>query len=400
MTIVLLGDVDSGKSTLMGRLLYDTGSVSIQAKSELERVSKMLGKDTLEFAFLLDSFQEERIGEFTLDTTQAFIKGKEKEFLLIDVPGHKELLTNMLTGASYADSAVLVIDAFKSVQEQTQRHLFILKFLGIEEVLIVVNKMDLSAYSQALFSKIEEECVRLIKAVGIKSKAIVPVSAMEGENLTRLSKKMPWYKEKSLLDFFASFKDKELDFPDLRFPVQDIYHIGCEAIVAGGVVSGSLKSKDTVRAALLDVELKVKAIKALSGNKGLAIAPDAAGIVFEHLPEGIKRGEVFYRGSGPLVATELHAKIFCLMPIKKEDKLVLSCLGQDVSAGIDSIVEHIDTSTLEAKRNGAGLSLYEAAEVVLKTRMPLACEKFTSLPALGRFMLLKDSLPAAVGIIC
>ncbi|HAJ56335.1 MAG TPA: hypothetical protein DCL35_01035 [Candidatus Omnitrophica bacterium] len=401
LNIVFAGEVDSGKSTLLGRLLYDTDSVSIQAKEELKKVCDGLGRQVMEYAYLLDSFQEERAEEFTLDTTQAFVRAKGKEFLLIDVPGHKELLKNMLTGASCADAAVLVIDASRSVEEQTKRHLFILKFLGIEGVLVVVNKMDLAAYKEEAFLKIKSECDGLAKTVGIKANGIIPVSAREGENLLKGSPKMAWHRGPSLLEVLGAFKSEESAFSDLRFPVQDIYTAGKEPVVVGSIASGSVGASDILRAVPSGVELKVKAIRVLSGNRRSASAPEAVGLLFQRLPKEIKRGEILYKGAVPPVSSQIRAKIFCLKPFAEGDPgLILSCSTQEVPASLDSIVSRMDTSSLETRYGGECLAACDAAEVILRTGAPVVAEKYLSLPSLGRFILLKDAQPVAIGFAC
>src|SRR3989338_6802859 len=192
LKIVVVGEVDSGKSTLIGRLLFDTGLIAKDVKEGLKKTCEDLGKN-FEFAYLLDSFREEREEDFTLDTTQAMLKTENGDFLLVDVPGHREFLKNMLTGASYADAAILVVDVNSPLDERTKRHIYILKFLGITEVGVAVNKMDSVSYSKENFYQKEEALFKFCKNIGIGLSFAIPVSAKEGDNLIKESRRVGWY---------------------------------------------------------------------------------------------------------------------------------------------------------------------------------------------------------------
>jgi sulfate adenylyltransferase subunit 1 len=397
LNVVVAGSLDSGKSTLIGRLLYDTHSIPKATIEETKKISKELEKD-FEFAYLLDSFQEERVGEFTLDTTQALLKTKNKEYLLIDVPGHRALLKNMLTGTSYAETAILVVDVKKSLEEQTRRHLYILKFLGIAQIIVVINKMDLVSYSQEDFKKVEEQINLFLKEIGLKVNYVIPISAKQGENLLAESLKMNWYKGPTLVRALDTFTKKDKISYDFRFPVQDIYEIKQEKVAVGTVASGKVNKGDLIRVLPLDIELKVKAIKVFDKLKARAGAGESIGLVFDKTIN-LKRGEVVYKGKLPEVTRQIQAKIFCLSSLNIQEGLLIKCATQEASSRISQIKESVDTATLEIKERIGMLNPLEAAKVIINTEEPIIVEKFQDLTDLGRFVLQKNNEVCAVGII-
>lgn len=396
--IIFVGEVDCGKSTLIGRLLYDTDSISSQAKEDFQKTCQGLGKE-LEFAYLLDSFQEERQDEFTLDTTQAILKAKNKEFLLIDVPGHRELIKNMLTGSSYADAAVLVVDVKKSLEEQTQRHLYILKFLEIDKSVVVINKMDSVYYNEGDFQVVKDRINLFLDELRLKANYFIPISAKEGENLLEKSSRLNWYKGPYLFEALDTFLEKENIDYDFRFPIQDIYEIKKEKIVIGTVASGRINKGDTVKVSPLDLELKVKAIKVFGENRQTAEAKKSVGLAFDRLSEELSRGQVLYKGKASKVTNEIQAKIFCLRPLSIQEELTVHCATQQVKGAIRQIKESIDTATLEFKKDTKALKANDAAQVAITTGQQLSIEKFRDLPELGRFILQKDNEVSAIGII-
>jgi small GTP-binding protein len=396
LNIVFVGEVDCGKSTLIGRLLYDTDSVSSQAKKELQKTCKDLGRG-LEFAYLLDSFQEEREQEFTLDMTQASLKAKDREFLLIDVPGHQQLIKNMLTGASSAETAILVVDVKKSLEEQTKRHLYILKFLGVTQSIVVINKMDSVSYKQEEFKKVEEQLNVFLKQIGLKAGYVIPVSAKEGENLLEKSSKLLWYNGPCLLKALNNFTVKHKADNDFRFPVQDIYEIKKEKVLVGTIASGRVNKGDSVWVSPSQIQLKVRVIKAFDKFKVQAGQGESIGLVFDKAIN-LNRGEVVYKGKPPDATCQIQAKIFCLKPLEVNQELSVSCATQKVRAKISQIKESIDTATLKINKDINRLKPNEAAEVAITAQEPLVIERFSDLPELGRFIIEKDNEISAAGI--
>src|SRR3990167_5812633 len=193
LKIVMVGHVDHGKSTLVGRLLTETGAIPQSKISHVQKVCDDQGKG-FEFAFLLDALEEERDQGITIDVSQMFFKTKKRNYVVIDAPGHKEFLKNMISGASNADVAFLMIDAEEGIQEQTKRHAYLLSLLGIKQIAIVVNKMDLVSYSEEVFNNTEEIYSNYLATINVKPRAFIPISATHGDNVIKKSDKMPWYK--------------------------------------------------------------------------------------------------------------------------------------------------------------------------------------------------------------
>jgi len=395
--IVLTGDVDSGKSTLIGRLLYDTNSISSRAKEGLKDYFFGLNKE-IEFAHLLDSFQEEREEEFTLDTTQVLLKHKNRQYLLIDVPGHRQLLKNMLTGASFADASVLIIDIKSGVEDQTRRHSYILKFLGIDKIIIAISKMDLICYNEESFTKIKDKINILLKETGLNAIYIIPVCAKEGENIIEKSSKMSWYRGPSLIDSLSFLGRKEQVFR-FRFPIQDIYERSQEKIAVGTVASGRIKRNDYISVPFLKNRLKVKEIKMFNKFKRKANLKESIGLVFEAFADELKRGVVLYEGDPPNVINRIKAKIFCLCSLHIQENLSIGCATQKTSARIEEIIKVVDTATLKVSKNDFDLQEFDAAEVTIVTEEPLVFERFCDVCSLGRFVLEKDNVVCAIGII-
>lgn len=394
--IVLLGEVDSGKSTLIGRLLYDTASVSIEAKEELKKTCKDLGKP-LEFAYLLDSFEEEREGEFTLDTTQAVLKFSDREYVLIDVPGHRELLNNMLTGLTLAQAVILVIDIEKPISEQIRRNAYILKFLGIEAVIIAVNKMDRVLYNMQSFNEAKEKINAFLKEAGLFGENIIPVSALSGKNLLARAEETNWYGGLSLIEALDKLTPKE-EAGSLRFLVQDIYKIRGNDVTAGMIVSGEIKKGQLVSVSGKEKRLAVKTIATLNKNLSKASTPGCIGLIFNRM-DGVSRGDILYDGIAPLIVNDIEAKIFCLDSLEEGSSLVFKCAAQETPCEIISIKERIDTATFVFEKTASTLKKLDAADVIIRTKKRVTVENFKKSPWLGRFVLERGGKICAIGII-
>lgn len=324
LKIVVTGDVDSGKSTLIGRLLFESGSLSKGVIEDVGDICRRLNTD-FEFAYLLDSFEEERRNQLTIDTTQVFCKVKGgREFVFIDVPGHKELIRNMLCGSSYADTAILVVDIDKSIAQQTRRHALILKFLGIEQIIVVFNKMDSTGFDKNAFNNAKENVIEFFKKIAIQPKYLIPISAKQGENLLQESKKMVWYDGPSLISALNTYS-KEKKVGDFRFPIQDIYNLDGERIAVGRIISGAVKKGDTVRILPLNKERKVKAIKDFKKNLSFSEDPKSIGLILDDMQD-LMRGQIICKQKLPDIVTEVKAKIFCLDSLDKEKEYMMQRL--------------------------------------------------------------------------
>jgi len=401
--IAIIGHVDHGKSTLIGRLLIDTDSLPIEKITEIKKVSRELGREA-ELAFIVDQLKEEREQNKTIDTTQVFFKIKNKNFVIIDTPGHVELLKNMITGVTQADIALLVIDINEGIMEQTKRHLYVLNMIGINKIIVVFNKMDLVDYKKERFDILKTELLAFLENLDIKPIFIIPVSAKQGVNISKKCYKTTWYKGPNLLKAFGLFKSntKSIKKP-LRFAVQDIYEINNKKIIAGKVISGILKknqqvlllpSNVTVTIKSLNVFGKYNKIKACSGeNIGLSLNETLS----------IKRGGILaQKENSPKLSVSFKGNIFwlCKEPLKINKTINLRCSTQEVDCIVERIEKRIDSSTLNIiEENAKELRLNEAGLAVLKTKKPIVIEKFGFIEELGRFAVGRDHNLMGIGII-
>lgn len=400
LKVVVTGEVDSGKSTLIGRFLFETGSLSQAVIEDIQSASRELGRD-FEFAYLLDSFEEERRNQLTLDTTEAFCKTKiGKGIIFIDVPGHKELLKNMLCGSSYADIAILVIDVQKSMEEGTKRHINILKFLGIDKIILALNKIDLANFSEYIFNKVAQEIIKFSKETKIQFRYIIPLSAKQGDNLIRNSSEMLWYKGKSLIEALRALNKvfKKENGHDFCFPVQDVYSTNGKSICVGNIISGRIKKGEIVKILPLNKESRVKEIKEFNKVKSQAKAPESIGLVLSKIDD-LQRGQIVCSGKTPEVTTQIFAKIFCLQPLNLEQNLLFKCTTQETQAKIKKINKVFDSTGLEVFGVTNNLRETNAAEVSIITEKPIVIKNFLQLNSLGKFVLQDNREILAVGII-
>lgn len=403
MNIVITGHIDHGKSTLIGRLLYDTDSIPEGVFEEIKKICEELGKD-VEFAYLLDALEEEREENKTIDTTQTFFKTPKRDYVIIDAPGHKEFLKNMITGASSAEAAILVVSAKEEegIQEQTKRHAYLLGMLGLKQVIVAVNKMDAAGYSKEKFNKIKEEMTRFLDELKIKPRHIIPISAMQGDNISTKSENMRWYGGPSILEALDSLKIKEtLTKKPLRFPIQDIYNIDSKKILVGRIETGKLRKDDAVTLLPSNRKAKIKSIESWNKEREEAEAGESIGITLQDSLH-VERGEIICSGKLAQVTDKIKANIFWMSsrPVKTGEKMVLKCATQEVLCSIEKINSKINSSTLEPiKERHDELHETEVGNVIIKTENPIVTENFSSIEALGRFVLVKEGDNSAGGII-
>jgi len=246
LKIVIVGHVDHGKSTLIGRLFYDTGSIPEVRYQEIAATCKSQGRE-FEFAYLMDALEEERDQNITIDTASTFFRTAKRPYVIIDAPGHKQFLKNMITGASSADAAILLVDGAEGVREQTKRHAYVLSLLGIRQVVVTVNKLDMVDYDRKLFRQVENDIRSFLHSVGIVPSHVIPVSAREGENMAKRQGHTPWYGGPTVLEALDTFENIHADRTlPLRLPVQDVYTWDGRRIYVGRVESGEIRKGDEV----------------------------------------------------------------------------------------------------------------------------------------------------------
>ncbi len=400
--IIIIGHVDHGKSTLIGRLILDTGSLPDGRMAELKKIARDLGKDA-ELAYFTDQLIEEREQDRTIDTTQACFKTRKRNYVIIDVPGHVEFINNMITGATHTDTAFLIIDINAGIEEQTRRHIYIANMLGIRNEFAVFNKMDLIDYSEAKFLRLKNEFLSLSSSLGIAPSFIIPISAKDGENISRPSARMRWYKGPCLIDAFDALKiSREASKRPLRFPVQDIYTAGGEKIAIGKVLSGKIRRGQNVIIFPSLSTSRVTAIKTFGKALRGASAGQNIGLVLDNM-DLVRRGVVIAgERSRPNPTDCFKADVFWMSdkPLEAGKPLVLRCATQEVECIAENIEERIDSSTFETiEQGGSKLRLNEVGIVTFKTKEPIVVEKFGFIEELGRFVIESGYELRAAGII-
>jgi sulfate adenylyltransferase large subunit len=402
LKIVFVGHVDHGKSTLIGRLLLDTKSLPDEKMAELKTVAEELGKEA-ELAHLTDQLKEEREQNITIDTTQIFFHTKTREYVIIDAPGHVEFLKNMITGATQADVAVLLVDMNEGIMEQTIRHAYIVSMFGIESVLVVMNKMDLVDYDEERFKEVKEKLSQSMESMGLVPTCFIPVSARVGENISKKSSKMKWFKGPTFLEALNSFEpSREEGKSALRLPVQDVYEVGDERIAVGRVVSGTVAENQNITFLPSNRHSSVKELKEFGAVRKTAVEGENIGIVIrDDVP--ISRGEVIVQPENPPKPVDsFKGNLFWMVeePLKADQPVVLRCATQEVECIAEKIERRIDSSTLEIiEENASTVGINEAAVVVLKTKTPIVAEKFSHVRELGRFVIERRNNVQGAGII-
>ncbi|MFQ6052248.1 MAG: GTP-binding protein [Candidatus Hydrothermarchaeota archaeon] len=400
--IAVVGHVDHGKSTLIGRLLYDSQNIKDKKIEEIQKIAQQY-KKKFEFAYLLDSLEEEVKEEKTIDTTQVIFKGKNY-YTIIDAPGHKKFLKNMLTGASYANAGVLVVSASQGVREQTRRHLFLLHFLRIKKIFICINKMDILDYRKDFFEKTKKELTELLTSLNCNSEIIpfIPISALKGDNIYHKSEKMAWYEGLTLIQALdENIKLEEKDSSLSRFVVQDTYRVGGERIIVGRVEAGTLRQEDEVVFSPSGLRTKIKEIKVFGEKITQVSESDSIGLILKE-DSKVGRGEVCgLADSPPIARRSFSGEMFLLSgKLQENESLLIKCATNKVRGKISKIIKKIDSETVkEIHTDSQRLNPNEAACVEFKLSEPIVVEQYSQVPALGRFILEKNHKNIAAGII-
>ena len=402
--VVFVGHVDHGKSTLIGRILHDTGSLP---DNRIDTIKQTCAAEGMEFelAFLLDALLEEQRQNVTIDTTQIPFRTKKRRYAIIDAPGHKEFLKNMITGASSADAAVLVIAANEGVREQSRRHAYLLGLLGIKQVIVIVNKMDLADFSENRFQEIEKEYRKFLVDLALEAGEFIPASAKLGENVAQRGKEMKWYRGPTVLEALDRTERRAPlgDLP-LRFCVQDVYRLDDRRIIAGRIETGKLRVGDELIFSPANKSSKVQTIvRWNAANDDTAIAGDSIGLT---LGEQIfvERGYVAsHQSDTPIETNRFRADLFWIVrePLRIGKLYDLRLGTQEVKCQVVSIDRVMDSLTLEVKidppSQGSGaaskreqLERNEAGQLTIQTRAPLVLDNHDRVPNLGRFVLVDD----------
>ncbi|UCF08620.1 MAG: GTP-binding protein [Thermoplasmata archaeon] len=403
LKLVLVGHVDHGKSTLIGRLFYDTDSLPEEKIEEVRQVCEALGKE-LEFAYVLDHLEEERSQGITIDTTQTFFRTEKREYVIIDAPGHREFTKNMITGASQAEAAVLMVDAHEGVQEQTRRHAYILSLLGLSQVIVAINKMDLVDNSREVFKAVSEDALAFLGKIGICPSYLIPISALNGDNVAARSEQMTWYDGPAILEALDAFRtQKNREKNPLRLPVQDVYNIEGKRIIVGRVEGGTVRIGQTIHILPGGEETVVKSIEEYQKEgKSAAVAGESTGITLRD-ELFIDRGNVICtKEDAPALTKEIKGYLFWMdrAVLAKGEHVTFKCATQGVKCTVSAIKRRMDSSTLEIiEEDAEELHEREVGEVLLSFGSPVIVEDFNKTPELGRFVIERGYDTAGGGII-
>lgn len=407
LRVVIVGHVDHGKSTLIGRLLHDTDSLPEGKYEELVETCKRRGTDALEWSFILDSFQAERDQAITIDTTQIWFNTDLRDYVIIDAPGHREFLKNMISGASQADAAILVVDAKEGVREQTRRHAYLLHLLGLKQIAVVINKMDAIDYDQERFREISKDVTEYLASIHVTPKLIIPISARNGDMISNRNKELGWYEGPSLLEALDHFQvPLPLQDLPLRFPVQDVYRHDEKRILAGRIESGVLRVGDQITFSPTNETAKITSIESWPKTETpriKAIAGESIGITIDQ-PLFVERGHVgssHKKKSLPMLSNVFKAHIFWLhdTPLKVGNSYKVRYGTSEAMVNVQSIERVVDTQDLENQDAASQVGRNEVAEITLRAREALSIDPYSDNPRLGRLVIYDEYDVAGGGLI-
>ncbi len=408
MNLAVIGHVDHGKSTLVGRLLLDAGAISPHVIEQFKKEAEAKGKGSFEFAWVMDSLKEERERGVTIDIAHQRFDTDKYYFTIVDCPGHRDFIKNMITGASQADAAVLVVAAPDGVMAQTREHVFLSRTLGINQLIIAVNKMDASDYSEERFNEVKDEVGKLLGMVGYKVDEIpfIPVSAFVGDNVVERGDNLSWYKGPTILQSLDGLKEPEKPTKlPLRLPVQDVYTIsGVGTVPVGRVETGVLKKGDTIIFEPAGVTGEVKSIEMHHEEYEEALPGDNIGWNVRGVGKrDIRRGDVCgHPDSPPTVVKEFTAQIVVLQhpsAISAGYTPVFHCHTSQIACTLTELKAKLDPRTgAVTEKNPAFIKAGDAAIVTVVPVKPMVIEKVKEIPQMGRFAIRDMGQTIAAGM--
>jgi len=407
LSVVIGGHVDHGKSTLVGRLLADSNALPEGKLEQVRALCERTGRP-FEYAFLLDALKDERSQGITIDTARVFFTAPRRDYLLLDAPGHVEFVRNLVTGAARADAALLVIDAQEGVRDNSRRHGYLIGLLGIRQLAVVINKLDLVEYSEACFHELAGEYTRFLAGIGLTPRQVIPASAREGVNLIGPSDRIPWYHGPTVLDALDGFAPNRppAEAP-FRMPVQDVYKFTGDGddrrIVAGSIESGTLRRGDELVFYPSGKRARVRTLEAYPGPAPeLLAAGAAAGFTLEEQLY-LTRGELATRAGEPrpAVSTRLRVGLFWLgaRPLITGRDYLLKLGTARVPVRVESIQRSLDAASLTTRSPADNVLRHEIAECVLELGRPLASDTVALSPGTARFVIVDEQEIAGGGLV-
>lgn len=406
MNVVFVGHVDHGKSTVVGRLLSDTGSLP---EGKLQQVKDRCAREdkVFEYAFLLDALKDEQAQGITIDTARCFFKSKNRDYIIIDAPGHIEFLKNMISGAARAEAAILVIDANEGIKENSKRHGYLLAMLGIKQVTVCVNKMDLVGYKESVYDQIKKDYTAFLESIDVKPRSFIPISAINGENIASNSKEMSWYKGDCVLSALDKFDKEKLpvDKP-FRMPVQDIYKFtgsgDSRRLVCGKVESGKIKVNDRVIFLPSNKCSTIKSIEEFNHEERSEISCGySTGFTLTEQIY-INRGEIMCKLDDhlPKVSSTFRANLFWMgkknLELNKQYSLKLGTTKVPIK--VEKIIDVLDASNLNKSKNKE-VKRHEVAECIFSCSDAIAFDIYSDEASTGRFVIIDEYDISGGGII-
>jgi len=402
--IAVVGHIDHGKSTLIGRLLYETDSIPQQKIEEIREASAESGSD-INFAFVMDHLFEERVMKITMDTSQVFFKSDRRRYVIIDTPGHREFIKNMITGSSVADCAILVVDADEGICEQTKIHSFIISLMGIRQIVVVVNKMDIVKYNEKAFIDISEQVCKLFETYNLRPEEILPLSALHGENVVN-NNSMSWFKGDCLLaaldkiDHISSEKDKKL-----RLPVQGSFKVGDQNVYMGRIEAGTLKKSNKYLKMPEGTEISIEQIlkyekDAINSDIKAGEKGESTGFTTD---KPLGRGDIIIESDGEVITDSIQTRIFWMVSeenCRTGDNLIFESATRRVPCMVEKINYSFNSENMKKFYDPEKISLADIASVELKFNQSIMVDTFSRYSATGRFVLVKNDLNVAGGIVC
>jgi bifunctional enzyme CysN/CysC len=399
LQLVVVGHVDHGKSTLIGRLLHEAGMLPTGNMAELEAQSQRRGV-AAEGSFVQDAFQAERDQAVTIDTARLCLRLPGRDIVIIDAPGHREFLANMASGAAGADAALLVVDALEGMQEQSQRHAHLLRLLGLQQVVVVVNKLDLIGFSEPRFREIERDAREFLAGIGITPSHILPISAQHGDNLVQHSAKLPWHGGPTVLQAIESLSAHiPAEAAPLRLPLQDVHRQDDKRVLIGHIESGRLAVGDRLLFSPSNKTAHVRSIEAWPASPNSATTGQSLGITLDR-PLFVERGEIAsHEGDAPVLTNVFRATLFWLgsEPLTQGRTYRLQLATAEAPVTVETILRVIDTDTLAASAADT-VQRDQVAEVILRSPALLAVDEHARLPRTGRFVLRSNGETIAGGL--
>jgi len=401
LRIATAGSVDDGKSTLIGRLLYDSKAVF---EDQYEAISRASRGDHVDLSLLTDGLRAEREQGITIDVAYRYFTTPRRTFVLADTPGHVQYTRNMVTGASTADLAIVLVDARKGVLEQSRRHAFLASLLRVPHLVVAVNKMDLVDWSQDVFTAIRDEFRAFAARLDVPDLTVVPISALAGDNVVTPSERMPWYDGPSLLDHLERVEvGSDVNLTDARFPVQYVIRPQSDAHrdyrgYAGTVASGVFRPGDEVQVLPSGRTTTIAAVDGPAGPVAEAFPPMAVTLRLTDDVD-VSRGDLLSHPAGGPTATQDLDAVVCWMtdePLRPRQKLAVKHTTRSVRAVVKALQHRLDVNTLEPDDTATELGLNDIGRITLRTTQPLFVDGYRHNRATGRFILVDEATNATV----